>query len=531
MAFNFNTVVFNELVASNGNNYHNVDDTELDSGIPINSALNSELVNSFFYKISSSLKQLQENGLISYIPEKTYNEGNVVLCNTLINNTNNMLAFRCKKDGTTNKHPIKNIDTNDDNGFIRFTLNNKNDINSEYWDLVVFNKQNVRNVLSIDEIKGSIAETNNNDFEYVELFDLNNEVIPNENNYYKYSSFNVTIKRANHVLSFDCNINIDNNKSESVMVNINNVYVDDINACLGKNFNSNSKFVDISLLGTLFIINDSNHTMGLLFMKTNNSITSPDNKIHIEVNSIDSSIYPTLIKKPYYVSDPIISSLNVYKLPIIENSTNDYVRSFDIVETFEELKDEYMFTNGLVKLNNSENVLDPMVYSSLLNQNNRSIQGYAGQYKTPISTNNFIVCDSDADINTNRYRGNELPGFKFVIANSSTDYTDGYHFFNFAYNLYNRKAVTTDPLTLENNISTNTTGLFKQFEVDQVVEQFPQVDSLYAFELAPNREPHYTLDSYFIDFDSTQCHRVYSNTNTDKVFLTSVKVYRYMKLF
>lgn len=349
MAYNFNNVVFNEVIATNNTNYHNPTELEMDSGITPNTQLNSELVNSFLYKASAAIKQIQENGAIQYIPNKNYYEGNIVVCPILDNDNLIISSFVCIKD-CLNVPPLKNIVSNDDNGFIYFI---NSDINEEYWKKSYINVDNIESI-SFDDFKKSGEETSDTDFRYVSFFEQSE--IQYLNN--AYSNFRLTIKRNNKILSSDVQVIYTNGICK---INLKNIYCNEYSLDSTTSiFNNNSIFKDFALMGMFFTIDTNNKFQ--LCICPRNPTTSINTQIEIKLTQYEGNIRTFL--KYDNVNGNVLNPL-IKKIAFIDNASSDYNKSYKLCDTFIELSYADRFKRGLILLDGKTNA-DNRVYSFLI---------------------------------------------------------------------------------------------------------------------------------------------------------------------
>lgn len=372
MFFNFNSIVFNDLIATNTTNYHEPTDLEMDEGIQPNTDLNSELVNSFLYKCSSAIKQIQENGAISYIPNKVYNKGNIVKCNVVINNTISVYIFMSKIDNNTDA-PLDGLVSNDSEGFVYFTSDKMNN----NWDKI-YSKNNIEISYELDDFKLVGKETVNDHFKFIKLFDITSEVSRNNKN----STFRLNISRGNSFLT--ANINIVYNDTDC------NIYIDNVlcnNYSLDSSssiWNFNSIFKDFALLGSFLYIDRNNNPI-ICFCPRNGNVSILDSKIKIQIFEIKGNIKFNLSEDP----TQIILDNNIKKVPFISSASSIYRSSKEICDLFEELNYIEKYKRGLILLD-VDNV-DKLVYYAFKDIDNSSITNFKGRYTSTVPYSNYTI--------------------------------------------------------------------------------------------------------------------------------------------
>lgn len=359
MAFNFNNVVFNELIATNTSNYREPTELEMTNGIVPNTQLNSELVNSFLYKCSAGIKQIQENGAISYMPGKVYNKGNVISCNVLINNVISVYLFECNKDNVTTA-PLQGIENNSDSGYIYFT---SNELLDDSWNRI-FVKNYAEVDLSIPEFSKSGSEARDTDFRYVSLYTLDNKQI----NFNLNTVFRIIIKRGGSVLSASIGITYDE-ATDKCVANVNEVYCNNYSMdSITSIWNEDSKFKDFALLGCFLYLNPTTNKIDLCICPRKDIGTTQT--INISIKEIKGDIKVEL--KDNGDTGTILDQ-NIKKIPFIESASTEYKKAFQLYETFDKLSYEDMFKRGIMLCDNNVNN-DLVVYSCL--NNNFGRYGY-----------------------------------------------------------------------------------------------------------------------------------------------------------
>lgn len=350
MAFNFNNIVFNELIATNSTNYHNPTELEMNDGVLPNTKLNSELVNSFLYKCSAAVKNIQENGAICYMPSKEYNPGNVVVCQVVFLDYMTTNVFRCKKK-CKDIPPYSDIINNSDTGFIYF---NESEINTEYWDRVYINSV-TKNELLIEEFNKIGSETRDTDFKYVELFD--SSVLTTEPN--QKAVFRLSIKRDDAYISANINITIVNSK---IKVNVLDLYCNKYEMDSTTSiFNPDSKFKDFALLGSFISIDQANNKVYLVFCPRAGSVTIQDKFIHVNLSQTSGRLRAKLIDAGD--SGKAIEA-DIIKVPFVNTCSSEFNKSFELFDSFELLDFKERFKRGLILLDGNT-AADPTIYSCI----------------------------------------------------------------------------------------------------------------------------------------------------------------------
>lgn len=492
MAFNFNNVVFNELIATNTSNYREPTELEMTNGIVPNTQLNSELVNSFLYKCSAGIKQIQENGAISYMPGKVYNKGNVISCNVLINNVISVYLFECNKDNVTTA-PLQGIENNSDSGYIYFT---SNELLDDSWNRI-FVKNYAEVDLSIPEFSKSGSEARDTDFRYVSLYTLDNKQI----NFNLNTVFRIIIKRGGSVLSASIGITYDE-ATDKCVANVNEVYCNNYSMdSITSIWNEDSKFKDFALLGCFLYLNPTTNKIDLCICPRKDIGTTQT--INISIKEIKGDIKVEL--KDNGDTGTILDQ-NIKKIPFIEGASTEYKKAFQIYETFDKLNYEDMFKRGIVICDDTVNN-DLVVYSCL------------GTSKSGRYGANFFDL-RDKYLSTVKGQDNKLSN---TVLQHSLD------------SLVNIEPQFTGVMILvcPANVVVNE----QNFNIPDGIWGYGIAELYDIANFAPNANytsiPSWLVsyagpNSYLVGFDASRCSSIYSDSIINNFYLDSINVYRYV---
>lgn len=493
MSYNFNNIIFDDLIATNTTNYREPTTEELKAGIQPNTEMSSELINSFLYKASSSIKQIQENGAIQYIPGKTYNTGNIITCSVVINNRLNVLIFRCKNDNVTSA-PLDGMVTNDDNGFIYFTTT---DIDTDNWERVN-TSYNLDVTYSTPEWSINSTEQSVNDFKIFKLYDANNL------NYSSYinSSFNLTIKRDEEFVTLSVNIIIKNNKID---IFIGDVYSTTYNLENDDTlFNSLSKFKYVGLMGSFFMLDNNKRKLYLVICPRKIGSIIENKNIFISLSSIENTIRLNIDKSTEI--NPL--NANNFKVYFIERSSSLYDKTYELYSTYEELDYDESFKRGLVLLNDSEVEIDPVIYSF------KTLTSYSDKVGSV-----FLKANDDmytSYINSRSYL--EAP-----------EYTEYVKDIKYIEAQCNQTSFTVfRPVSLKNRGDLD--GIFSSRNIEYY--GFVNTD---LTDGKQNTAHKYSFGSgnaqiYSIKFNASRANQIYTKEVSDRFFMKSIKVFRYMSI-
>lgn len=497
MHYNFNSIIFNDLIATNGTNYHEPTKVEMQDGLTPHTDLVSEEVNSLLYKCSAAVKQIEENGAIQYIPGKIYNEGNVVVCNVVINNSLSSYIFRCKENNV-DIAPLRGMVTNNNNDpYVYFTSDK---LLSDKWDRV-FVKNNVLMDLSLEEFNKSGVETSDIDFTYISLYDYNTLGVDFDIN----TEFRLIIDRDNNILSAVIGITYEDNKP---ILNISEVFCTNYSMdSTSSVWNDFSKFKDFALIGCFMIYNKTTNKFDLCICPRNSNYIVPGQKINIKVEEIRGNIKLDLInnnRNGTVLDDTII------KVPFINGASSEFRKAFEIFECFDKMHYEDMFKKGLVFCDNSVNN-DLIIYSCL----GTSLSGrYGGRFLD--FTDRY-----SASVVKQNYEPNGA-----VLANkvNSVEYIEP-QFNGVFYSYALCGSIVNDPdLNIPEGVFGSTNGEYYNIKD---IDKYSRNNGYTTY----NKSPGVAADiypTYFVSFDASRCSTTYSDDIEENFFLKSTKVYRYM---
>lgn len=491
MAFNFNNVVFNELIATNTSNYHEPTETEMNEGILPNTQLNSELVNSFLYKCSAAVKQIQENGVISYIPGKVYNKGNVISCNVLSNNVISVYLFECNKDNVSTP-PLDGMVNNSDSGYIYFT---SDELLDDSWSKV-FVKNYAEVDITIPEFSKSGSEARDTDFRYISLYSLDNKQI----NFNLNTIFRIIIKRAGSILSASIGITYDE-ATNKCSATVNEVYCNNYSMDSDVSiWNDNSKFKDFALMGCFLYLNPTTNKIDLCICPKKDT---PTTDIKISLKEIKGDIKMELIDNG---DTGTILDQNIKKIPFIEGASTEYKKAFQLYDTFDKLSYEDAFKRGIVLCDDTINN-DLVVYSCLslfYGRYGSNFYDLRDKYLSTIKgqdnvlTNNILQTKLDevSDIEP------QFTGVMAIISYNQIAYsgTDGY----------------------DSNLSKGIWkfGLAENYNMSAY---YPDYNSKYV-----RIWNVFTVGGHYLNFDASRCSATYSDNIENDFYLDSVNVYKYV---
>lgn len=488
MAFNFNNVIFNELIATNGTNYHSPTDTELNNGIELDSQLNSEMLNSFLYKSSAAIKQIQENGAITYIPGKIYNEGNIVTCNVVLDNNMFIMVLVCNKDNT-NSQPLKEMQT-DDNGFVYF---NSRELFDDSWSKV-FIKQYDEDELLFKDFVGTSTETNKS-FKYIKLYDQ-------PIGYNATSTTRITIIRANNVLSANLNINYTNNVCKCYITEVycNNYSMDSITSI----WNEQSIFKDFALMGMFLYLDTTTNTIKLCICPRKSTVNITDEEIKINVKNIKGNIRFSLVDEG---NTGTILDQNIKKIPFIDHASTEYRKAFQLFDTFTYLNYEDRFKKGLIICDETvDNNL--IVYSCLgTSQSGRygsKFYNLKDKYTSTIQGQDNISSNDilQQSIDKLEYIEPQFTGVMFEICADACFLNETRY-------------------GIPEGVWGTSNGDYYNFPKFYPGSNSTIVDNFYAVA-------NTNLTFFFVGFDASRSSNTFSNDIVNDFYLDSVKVYKYV---
>lgn len=492
MAFNFNSIVFNDVIATGSTNYDNPSSTTMSSGIEPNTDINSRLVNSFLYKCSAAIKQIQENGAINYIPGKVYNEGNIVTCNVLLNNNVTIYLFRCKNDNV-NEAPLSNMVMNDDNGYIYFTGININ----ENWDRIfTYNDREDLSIINEFQVYGS--DVRDTDYMYFSLYDK--DLLVNKQN--AKSEYRLIIKRDDYLLNAYLRVSYANSK---ISVNVNNIFCDNYSLDSSTSiWNDQSTFKDFALLGCMLTLKDNQ--LNLVICPRRGGQDVSNKKIYIKLEQITGNIFMRLENLN---NTGTVLDNSILKIPFINGASSDYKKSMLIFDSFEELDYSEKYKRGLLSLDQTAQN-NMMVYSyQYLNEGRIGIQlsDFTDNYTATIQGQDYEP--------VNEIYKNKLDAITDIKAQ------------------FKGTIITADPFSMFTNAfagglyTPNSTGLWDQ----SIIEELKLNNFIFEPD-STNGSVLFTVTSgsggYNIEFNASYSNDKYSNDINDKFYMKSTKVFKYI---
>lgn len=495
--YNYKAIAMNSLIATNTVNYHAPSNAELQKGALPDSKLDSELINSFLYKSSAAIKQIQENGAIQYIPEKVYNTGNIVTCNTIINNRLNVIVVRCKKDNITTP-PLQGIVLNDNSPYIYFETNK---IDTENWEKIN-TSYNLDYKAELEDFRIPSGEASVDDFRIYELLEINDNI---RELHYVNTSFNLTIKRDdNSYLIASLNIVISENTMD---VFINDVYCNNYNLD-GTNLsliNDNSKFQYVALLGSFLMLNSAKNKLYLVLCPRKHTSIIDNKKITINISSAEAIIDIQL--KPTTEINPLQS--DNYKVYFIEGASSTYAKTYDIVNMYEELSYDECFKRGLKLLTEQEQSIDPMIYSF---KNNNDYNSSVG--------NVFVKANDDmytSYINSLSYQEDpkyteKVKNIKYIEAQCNIS------------SMSVSRSVGAPNSNTESNIFSSKNVEYYKMQKYKLTDRASIYGDPTIWEINRGSTPTYKMG-----FRASKANSIYTKEVSDRFFMKSVKVFRYMK--
>lgn len=488
MAFNFSNVVLNELIATNGTNYHNPNKSEMDKGIEPQSDLNSELINSFLYKCSAAVKNIQENGAVCYYPGKTYYPGNVVVCQVVENDYMTTNVFRCKKQ-CTDELPLKEIVISEDNSFIYFK---DSEVNSKYWDRVFINSLSKSDVL-IKEFKKTGQETSDLDLRYVELF--NDNILKYQPN--QKAIFRLTIKRDDSFISANIDLTIVNSK---IKIEINDLYCNNYEMDSTTSiFNQASRFKDFALLGSFISIDKQNNKVYIVFCPRADSVRIDNKFIQVNLSQISGNLRCRLKD----VTDTG-KAFELIKIPFINHASSQFNKAFETFDSFEEIDYIERFKRGLILLDGKTNA-DKTVYSclDLYNRSGNNFDDCNDRYSCTPMKQHYLLTNQTLQNKFDKLTNIEAQ-FKGVIFN-------------------------THPNTVYNNFYHLMNGIFsEQLNEYLKIERFIDIPASRFDDYIDYNRDMLLRNNKGVEFHASAANKKYDPELYEKFFLDSTKVYKYV---
>lgn len=354
MAFDFNKVIINTGYSSKTVNNETLTDSKVKDGIVKDSDFKSKTTNSLLLKLSNSVKNIEENGITSYIKGKKYRINDIV--SVVYRDQNNNLfpsLLICigtnNDDDTCDIIPSKNYEI-DDNGNIIFTNSRWA---SMYWKEIRKNSETTYQYEATDfEFSYTLNPDSRDSLQakHILIADFSDV---EEADYY-YINFNIAINRYSNVF-IDCSFSGNKSNVKLTINTINNI-ANAHSETSGALWDDKSIFKYVALNGMFFTVDEENAKLYLTYLgaEVKNSATF---NVTATINEANRKIQLS----PEVISNFIDNDFMVI-VPFTIGSSNEFSGStMKIYDYAYSLSNKEQFKNGLRPIT-TEETFDKFVY-------------------------------------------------------------------------------------------------------------------------------------------------------------------------